>query len=98
MATLRRRKFTEEEKRSILAETEKRGITPVLREHKLSYSVFSRWKEQAVAGTKTEPSQQQILLQLKNLMQENERLKRIIANQALEIQIKTERINNAGFS
>jgi len=98
MGTLSRRKFTEEEKRSILAEAEKRGIMPVLREHRLSYSVFSRWKYQAAASAKgDEPTQQQIQQQLKNLMLENERLKKIIANQALEIQIKTERINNAGF-
>jgi len=98
MGTLSRRKFTEEQKRSILAEAEKRGIMPVLREHRLSYSVFSRWKYQATATAKgDEPTQQQIQQQLKNLMLENERLKKIIANQALEIQIKTERINNAGF-
>jgi len=35
-----------------------------------------------------------ILQEVKNLVTENERLKRIIANQALEIQIKTEKLRN----
>jgi len=45
MSTLRR-KFSQDEKQAILEEAHHRGITTVLREHKLSYSVFSRWKEQ----------------------------------------------------
>ena len=94
MSTLRR-KFSQDEKQAILEEANLRGITVVLREHKLSYSVFSRWKEQIRSDDKNEQkSRYKILQELKNLVTENERLKKIIANQALQIQIQTEKLKN----
>lgn len=98
MSSIRRRKFTEEDKKAILAEADKRGISTVLREHRLSYSVFSRWKERMHASDNNEAvSQYKLQQQLKNLLLENERLKKIIANLALENQIKTEKLNNTGI-
>jgi len=95
MGTLRRRKFSEDEKLAILEEANIRGISVALREHKLSYSVFSRWKEQLQSiGKKEQKSNYKILQELKNLATENERLKKIIANQALQIQIQTEKLKN----
>ena len=94
MGTLRR-KFSQDEKHAILEDANHRGITVVLREHKLSYSVFSRWKEQLRSDDKNEQrSRYKILQELKNLVTENERLKKIIANQALQIQIQTEKLKN----
>ena len=94
MSTLRR-KFSQDEKQAILEEAHHRGITTVLREHKLSYSVFSRWKEQLRSDDKIEQkSRYKILQELKDLVTENERLKKIIANQALQIQIQTEKLKN----
>lgn len=93
MSTVSRRKFSEEEKLAILEEASLRGISIVLREHKLSYSVFSRWKEQFQSDDKNEQkSKYKILQELKNLTTENERLKKIIANQALQIQIQAEKL------
>lgn len=95
MSDALRRRFTDDEKYAILAEASKRGIIVVLREHKLSYSVYSRWKEKfqtQEAGAKK--STYKILQEIKNLTLENERLKRIIANQALEIQIKSEKLKS----
>lgn len=93
MSSAQRRKFSEDEKRVILEEANLRGISVVLREHRLSYSVFSRWKEQFQSNNKnTEKSKYKILQELKNLAMENERLKKIIANQALQIQIQTEKL------
>ncbi|HVY73229.1 MAG TPA: transposase [Puia sp.] len=88
-----RRKFTEEEKRAILAEANRRGTNVILRDYKLSYSVFSRWKEKfEPADKKGHASFYQLMQQLKEVSTENERLKKIIANQALELEIKTEKI------
>lgn len=96
MSTLHRRKFSQDEKQAILEEANLRGITLVLREHKLSYSVFSRWKEQLRANDKNElKSRYKILQELKDLAMENERLKKIIANQALQIQIQTEKLKTS---
>jgi putative transposase len=95
MSTLSRRKFSQDEKYAILEEANLRGITVVLREHKLSYSVFSRWKEQFRSDDKNDQkSRYKILQEMKNLVTENERLKKIIANQALQIQIQTEKLKN----
>ncbi len=93
MTALHRRKFTDEEKRAIVEDAMQRGINLVLREHQLSYSVFSRWKEKyKPAVVKEQQAAHRMLQQMKELMAENERLKMIIANQALEIQIKTEKL------
>lgn len=99
MNIAKRRKFTEEEKKTILAEAEKRGISTVLREHKLSYSVFSRWKEKMKPGNGSEETSAfKMKQELKNLLQENERLKKIIAHLALENQIKLEKLNNINMA
>lgn len=95
MGTALRRRFTDDEKHEILAEASKRGIIVVLREHKLSYSVYSRWKEKFQTQEASEKkSTYKIMQEIKNLTIENERLKRIIANQALEIQIKSEKLKS----
>lgn len=93
VTTTNRRKFTDEEKRAILEEANKRGTNVILRDHKLSYSVFSRWKQKFEPADKKEhASFYQLMQQLKEISTENERLKKIIANQALELEIKTEKI------
>lgn len=96
MNTSRRRKFTDSEKQSIVEDAHKRGINVVLYEHKLSYSVFSRWKQKFLPGEAKElRTVTAISQQLKELVTENEHLKRIVANQALEIQIKNEKLKEA---
>ena len=40
-----KRKFTDEQKLEILQQAQRSGVTAVLHEHALSYSVFARWKE-----------------------------------------------------
>ena len=40
-----KRKFTDEQKLEILQQAQRSGVTAVLRDHALSYSVFARWKE-----------------------------------------------------
>ena len=84
--TANRRKFTEAEKLQILQQAKESNISKVLREHHLSYSVFSRWKQQLQKPNSVNTNEDLI-----NLKNENARLKRIVAEQALELEIKKER-------
>jgi putative transposase len=79
-----RRKFTEEEKRHVLQLAKQTNISKVLRDYQLSYSVFSRWKQQMQGPA---PLMNEDLVNLRN---ENMRLRRIVAEQALELEIKKE--------
>ncbi len=90
----KKRKFTDEQKSDILRQAEESGITQVLRQHNLSYSVFYRWKEQ-MKSLKSEKSLPDTHLQMtiKKLLEENATLKKIIAEQALKIEIQQEKIN-----
>lgn len=91
MAT--RRKFTDEEKIAILDQANKVGIAATLRHYNLSYSVFSRWKQKLLIN---DPGMQNLLpsyktrSEIKQLHNENMRLKKIIADQALELERKEE--------
>jgi putative transposase len=94
MAT-QRRKFTDDQKLEILNQAEQMGVTAVLRNHNLSYSVFAKWKEKAGRGD----SNRQAIIQknrtkyeLKQYIEENTRLKKIIADQALELERKDEEL------
>jgi putative transposase len=93
--TTRKRKFTDEQKLEILQQAEKHGVTAVLRTHSLSYSVFARWKEKFMMN---DVQKQEAFLknkaksELKQFMEENIRLKRIIAEQALELARKDEEL------
>src|SRR5215471_18547147 len=93
--TTRKRKFTDEQKLEILQQAQKHGVTAVLRTHSLSYSVFARWKEKFM---KNDVQKQEAFLknkaksELKQFMEENIRLKRIIAEQALELARKDEEL------
>jgi putative transposase len=91
MAT-QRRKFSVEQKLQILQEADQHGITQTLRKHNLSHSVFLRWKNQFNQGgpTSLRPQYHKVDPQVKALEEENARLKKIIANQALELEFKTE--------
>lgn len=87
-----RRRFTEEQKIAILNQAMKMGITAVLREHNLSYSVFARWKQQLVKDEASSQSFSQTRSELKHLYEENIRLKKIIADLALELNKKQEEL------
>ena len=94
----RRRKFTDEQKLEILHQAEKTGVIAVLRDHSLSYSVFARWREKFM---KNDTNKQEMLernktkSELKQFMEENIRLKRIIAEQALELARKDEELKKS---
>ena len=87
-----RRVWSVEQKLQILQEAAQNGPTETFRKYNLSPSLFNRWKNsfdaKGIAGIKAKSTQ--VDPAVKSLQQENERLKRIIANQALELDFKTE--------
>ena len=90
-----KRRFTDEQKLEILHQAEKFGISATLREQRLSYSVFAKWREKF---TKTDAEKRETFLsnraksELKQFIEENVRLKKIIADQALELERKDEEL------
>lgn len=87
-----RRRFTPEEKYSILQEAEREGMAETARKYNLASSVMSYWKKKYLAngkeGLKAEYRKRDP--QLRALEEENARLRKIIAKQALEIEVKEE--------
>ncbi|MFZ6023970.1 MAG: transposase [Bacteroidota bacterium] len=87
-----RRKFTPEEKYSILQEAEREGATETARKYNLAHSVLSYWKKKYLIKGKDglKASYKKVDPEFRALEEENARLKKIIANQALELEFKTE--------
>lgn len=87
-----RRQFTPEEKYSILQESEREGTTETARKYNLAHSVLSYWKKKYLVKGKDglKASYKKVDPQLQALEEENARLKKIVANQALELEFKTE--------
>lgn len=90
--TKHRRKFTPEEKHSILQEAEREGFTETCRKYNLATSVLNYWKKKYLFKGKDglKADYKRVDPQLRALEDENTRLKKIIANQALELEFKTE--------
>ncbi len=88
----KRRKFTAEDRLSMLQEAEREGQTETIRKYQIAPSLFIRWRkkylEKGFQGLK--PAYKRIDPEVRELELENERLKRIIAKQALELEVKTE--------
>ena len=90
--TKERRKFTPEERLSILQEAQREGRGETLRKYNISPSLYDKWKrkylQDGIDGLKSRYKRVDPAIRL--LEEENERLKRIIAKQALEIEVKSE--------
>jgi transposase-like protein len=88
----KRRQFSVEQKLQIIQEADHEGITQTLRKHNLSHSVFLRWKNQFNGGGvgSLKARYKKIDPEIRALQEENARLKKIIGNQALELEFKTE--------
>ena len=76
------RKYTDDQILAILQEHQG-GVTAkeVIRRHGISLDTFYRWKRKYSGVDKAEPQR------LKALEDENRRLKRVVADQALNIQV-----------
>lgn len=91
MSTIRR-KWGEAQKLQIIQEVEQNGLMETLRKHNVAQSLFHKWRKsyngEGMQGLK--PKYKIIDPAVRQLELENERLKRIIAKQALEIDFKDE--------
>ncbi len=91
MATIKRQ-WSEAQKLQVIQEAEQNGLTETLRKYNLSGSLFHKWRRryngEGMEGLKSR--YKTIAPEVKQLQSENERLKRIIAKQALEIEFKDE--------
>ena len=95
----KRRQFSHDEKLHILQYAAQSGVIHVLHEYKLSYSVFARWKRQLMPPNPNAPPLVPVHMtknRLKQLLEENAQLKRIISDQALEIERKIEELKRCG--
>lgn len=86
------KKWTTQEKLLIIHEAERNGVLPTIRQHQLASSTYYKWKEKydlyGEAGLKS--SYERIDPELKRLQVENLRLKQLIADKELALQIKDE--------
>jgi len=87
-----RRSFTPEDRLSIIQEAEREGYMETCRKYNLSPTLLSRWKQkyQAKGVEGLKPAYRRVDPEVRALEEENERLKRIIARQALELEVKSE--------
>jgi transposase-like protein len=97
--TKERRKFTPEERLSILQEAAREGRIETIRKYNLSPSLYEKWKQKYTSkgldGLKNQ--YRKIDPVVSELQLENDRLKRIVAKQALEIEVKTELLKKTLF-
>jgi transposase-like protein len=86
------RKWSEAQKLQIIQEVEQYGLTETLRKYNLAQSLFHRWRKayngEGMNGLKRK--YKVIDPEVRQLQQENDRLKKIVAKLALEIEFKDE--------
>src|SRR3954468_21114911 len=87
-----RRSFTPEDRYSIVQEAIRDGHAETCRKYHLSPSLLRKWRLKYLSKGKEglKNSYKRVDPQLRVLEEENERLKRIVAKQALELEIKSE--------
>jgi len=91
-----KRKFTDEQKLEILRQANEMGVIAVIRNHNLSYSVFARWREKFMEKNKKRLTlKNKTKSKLKQFMEDNTRLKKIIAEQALELERRDEALRKS---
>ena len=90
--TKTRRKWSEAQKLQIVQEVEQIGFRETLRKYNLAQTLLNRWMQSYTSEgiTGLQLKYRTIDPAVRQLEQENERLKRIIAKQALEIDFKDE--------
>ena len=86
------RKFTPEDRLSILQKGEREGQAVTICKYQIAPSLYSRWKRKYLSDGShgLQDKHRKIDPEIRELELENERLKRIIVKQALEIEVKSE--------
>lgn len=89
---MKKRKFSHEQKMKMLRESDASSVTEVCRKYNVAPSLFYKWRKQfeALGPEGLKGQYKTIDPERKRLEEENERLKRIVAKQALEIEVKSE--------
>ncbi len=94
-----KRKFSIKEKLSILQEGENQGVEITCRKYNVARSLYYRWRNsfnrQGPDGLA--PKYHRVDPEVRALEKENERLKKIIARQALELEVKEELLKKTKF-
>ena len=90
--TRAKRTFTPEDRLSLLQEAERDGFAEVSRKHSLSAAKMYGWKKRYLAkgAEGLKPAYKRVDPKVRELEEENERLKRIVARMAMELEVKTE--------
>ena len=87
-----RKKWSLEEKLFIIREVDRCGLVQAIRQHQIAASTYYKWKEKydlyGEAGLRN--TYQQIDPEIKRLQIENLRLKQLLADKELALQIKDE--------
>jgi len=84
-----RRKFSDEEKLNVLIQAGQKGVSNVLRHYSISYSMYTRWKQSfEKKGINPFNNTSGNI----SLVEENIRLKKIIADLALSLEMKDEEL------
>ena len=88
----KRRSFSVEQKLQIIREAETEGMLATCRKHEIAQSLYYRWKrafeQKGMDGLQGQ--YYRVDPEVKALEVENERLKKIIGKQALELEVKNE--------
>lgn len=96
---MKRRKWTVEQKLSILKEAEENGIPATIRKYSIFGKTLYDWKEKLASGgpealgtraSKTDP-------ELKRLQKENQQLKELLAEKELALRIKDDLLKKSTF-
>ena len=95
----KKRVFSPEQKMQILREAEQNGMVATCRKFDIAQSLFYQWKrkfdQHGIDGLQGQ--YYRVDPQMKELEKENERLKKIIARQALELEVKSELLKKPLF-
>mgnify|MGYP001115690216 CR=1 FL=1 len=95
----KRKKWTAAEKIAILEEAKQHGVVQTIRKHEVSHASFYVWQQKyQIEGEKAfEKEYKRVDPELKRLQLENLRLKKIIAEKELALDIKEELLKKTTF-